>query len=346
MWRLRADELGALAEGAALLGSGGGGDPYWFRALAEHTLAGRDGIEILDTDDVGEDTLIVAAGLVGSLLAFHERPPQGSEFGRAVRRVGDEFPSRHLVVCNYESAGANVFAAIVVAAGSGIPLVDCDGMGRALSWLDQTTFDAAGVPIAPFVLTDSAGQSVLYERVGGRSAERFIRAAAVQMGGWCAFAGYPMSVADMGDAGIAGTIARALSLGNTVRAAQGRDVVSALIAEQGARRIGGGRVVEAQWRRIADGGIGSVVIRSTDTGEVIRVEARNEFLLVLVDGEIAGCTPDILCVMRTRDGHPLQAESMVTGTEVEVVVLPAPQRWCVPGFREKVAPAEFGLTGV
>ena len=347
MWQLTRDDLDTLAIGASLLGSGGGGQPYWFRALAVHAFGDRTSIPIHDADDLPADMLAVSTGLVGSLLAFHERSPQGSEFTRAVERVRREYPDANACVCNYESAGANIFAALVVAAAGVLPVVDSDGMGRALSWLDQTTFDVAGVSIAPFVCTDSHGRTVLYEDVHGRSAEQFIRAAAVDMGGWCAFAGYPMTIGVLRTAGIPGSIRRALDLGRTVEKAATRGVVEALVCEHGARRVATGRVMDARWRRIKDGGIGSVVLRTSGDASVVRIEARNEFLLVLVDGEMSACTPEIICMMRTRDGRPLQAESVLAvGTEVDVVALPAPPLWERPGFRDKVVPAAFGITGV
>jgi DUF917 family protein len=347
MWQLQRDELGTLAVGAALLGSGGGGQPYWFRALAVHAFGDRASIPIHGVDDLPAETLAVATGLVGSLLAFHERSPEGSEFGRAVDRVRREFPGARACVTNYESAGANIFAALVVAAAGSLPVLDYDGMGRALSWLDQTTYDVAGVSIAPFVCTDSYGRTVLYEDIRGRTAEQFIRAAAVEMGGWCAFAGYPMTVDRLRDAGIPGTIRRALELGRTAEESDARAVVDSLVDQHGARRVASGRVAEARWRRIRDGGIGSVVMRGTGDASVVRVEARNEFLIAIVDGEIAACTPEIICLVRTRDGRPLQAESVLAvGTEVDVIALPAPPRWQDPGFRDRVTPAAFGVNGV
>lgn len=347
MWQLSRDDLDTLATGAALLGSGGGGQTYWFRALAVHAFGDRASIPIHDVDDLPADMLAVSTGLVGSLLSFHERSPQGSEFAHAVQRVLREYPNASACVGNYESAGANIFAALVVAAAGVLPVVDSDGMGRALSWLDQTTYDVAGVSIAPFVCTDSYGRTVLYEGIRGNVAEQFIRAAAVEMGGWCAFAGYPMTVARLRTAGIPGTIRRALDLGRTVENADAREVVDALVDQHGARRVATGRVADARWRRIHDGGIGSVVLRAEGDASVVRIEARNEFLLVIVDGEIAACTPEIICLMRTRDGRPLQAESVLAvGTEVDVVALSAPPRWQDPGFRDKVTPAAFGISGV
>ncbi|CDO08900.1 DUF917 domain-containing protein [Mycolicibacterium cosmeticum] len=347
MWHLRRDDLDTLATGAALLGSGGGGQPYWFRALAAHAFGEREELPVHDIDDLPADALAIATGLVGSLLSFHERSPQGAEFTRAVDRVRREFADVPACVTNYESAGANIFAALVVAAAGALPLVDCDGMGRALSWLDQTTYDVDGVSIAPFVCTDSYGRTVLYEDVRGRTAEEFIRAAAVSMGGWCAFAGYPATLERLRTAGIPGTLRRALALGRTVDDAESRVVVDALIDQHGARRVATGRVADARWRRISDGGIGSVVIRGSGDAAVVRVEARNEFLIVVVDGEIVASTPEIICLMRTRDGRPLQAETVLaTGTEVDVVALPAPPRWREPRFHHKVTPAAFGVIGV
>jgi uncharacterized protein len=347
VWQLSRDDLDTLAVGAALLGSGGGGQTYWFKALAEHAIQDRATIAIYDIEDLPSDMLAVTTGLVGSLLAFHERSPEGSEFTRAVDRVRREYPLASACVANYESAGANIFAALVVAAAGALPVVDCDGMGRALSWLDQTTYDVAGVSIAPFVCTDSYGRSILYEDIRGRDAERFIRAAAVEMGGWCAFAGYPTTVARLKSAGIPRTIRRAFDLGRTVKGSDAGAVVDALVQHHGARRVATGRVADARWRRIRDGGIGSVVIRTSGDASVVRIEARNEFLIAVVDGEIVACTPEIICLMRTRDGRPLQAESVLAlGTEVDVVALPAPSRWQEPGFRDKVTPAAFGITGV
>jgi uncharacterized protein len=346
MWQLRRDDLGTIAAGAALLGSGGGGDPYWFRALAMHAFGDRRDMPVHELGDLPPDVLAVATGLVGSLLSFHERSPQGSEFTRAVERVRREYRDTPACVINYESAGANIFSALVVGTAGALPVVDCDGMGRALSWLDQTTFDADGVSIAPFVCTDSYGRSVLYEDIHGRDAEQFIRAAAVEMGGWCAFAGYPTTLERLHGAGIPGTIRRALELGRTVEGVDARMVVDALIDQHGARRVASGRVVDARWRRIRGGGIGSVVIRGYGAETAVRVEARNEFLVAVVDGEIAACTPEIICLVRSRDGRPLQAESvMAVGTEVDVVALPPPPRWQEPAFRDKVTPVAFGITG-
>ena len=53
-----------------------------------------------------------------------------------------------------EAGGVNSMTPIVVAASQGIPIVDCDGMGRAFPELQMTTFNLGGVSSTPMAITD------------------------------------------------------------------------------------------------------------------------------------------------------------------------------------------------
>ena len=48
---------------------------------------------------------------------------------------------------------------IVVAAQLGLPLIDCDGMGRAFPELQMVTFNLDGIPATPMAITDEKGIS-------------------------------------------------------------------------------------------------------------------------------------------------------------------------------------------
>ena len=75
----------------------------------------------------------------------------------------------------------------------------------------------------------------------------------------------------------------------------------------------------------------------------IRIEASNEFLLVMDAGSVAAEVPEIIGLLHTASGAPLLAERVVVGLEVDVVVLEAPHRWLEPRFRARVAAARFGV---
>jgi DUF917 family protein len=52
-------ELRDLARGAAVLGTGGGGDPYIGRLLAEHAISEHGPVELVSVDEVDADALVV-----------------------------------------------------------------------------------------------------------------------------------------------------------------------------------------------------------------------------------------------------------------------------------------------
>ncbi len=96
------------------------------------------------------------------------------------------------VLCG-EAGGINSTTPFVVAAASGLPLVDGDGMGRAYPELQMETFGLHGVSATPMVLCDDKGNSLVLETVNNAWTERLARAATVEMGGSALLAFYPMS---------------------------------------------------------------------------------------------------------------------------------------------------------
>jgi DUF917 family protein len=332
-WILGEADLSGLAIGAAVLGSGGGGDPALFELLARRVLAAHGPVTVYQHAELPEDALLVSTGLVGSITTFAEKPCNGYEFTEAFTRLCAALAtSRPVYVCGYETAGVNAFVPLIVAAQTQTPLVDLDGMGRGLSWLDQTTFDAAGIAIAPFALTDSHDHTVLVENITGHEAERYIRTLTVLMGGWSAFAGYPVDAPAARDAGVPGALSRALELG---RAPDG----------ESRRHLGSGRVTEVTWQPGAEAAHGSVVVWLRGPDErPLRIETRNEFLLVLDRGQVVAAAPDIICLLDQRTMTPLLTERVVPGYEVDVLVYPAPQRWTEPRFAHLASPEAFGYT--
>ena len=72
-----------------------------------------------------------------------------------------------------EAGGVNSMLPIAAAARLGLPLVDCDGMGRAFPELQMVTFTIGGVSATPMALTDEKGNSVIFQhhhqQVDGRT---------------------------------------------------------------------------------------------------------------------------------------------------------------------------------
>jgi DUF917 family protein len=339
VWSIDVDSLPDLERGASLLGSGGGGHTFLFRMLAERALAAHGAVTVIDSDEAPAEAVVIHVGLVGAVTAFAEKPMAGDEFSRAFQSLAPSAGTR--LVAGYEGAAANAFTGILVAAEMGSPLLDVDGMGRALPRLDQTTYAAAGLPMSPFTLVDTTGNIACFDTGASSEAERLLRANTVLMGGWAAFAGYRLSVGQACERGVHGSLRRAIELGAAFRLRADSDLPTVL-ASTGGRHLASGRIVEVEWRRDATFGRGTATLRIPEDERRLRIEMQSEFLLVIDDGVPVASTPDVICLLDQRTMLPFQAEGVFAGAEVHVVAFDAPARWLEPDALALVSPRAFG----
>src|SRR6201991_127672 len=265
--RLGADDVDALVVGLTLLGSGGGGDPRLFRRALRDALA-RSEVVLHDPADLG-DAPVVAVGMLGATRVLTEKLPSGREIITAVRALARWTGVEPAAVMPYEAAGLNGAMAVAAACELGLPLVDADLMGRALTLLDQLTRAVDGGPITPYAMAEPSGAIGLVDDAGPAALERLARSVVAQGGGWAggALAPVPARLAAT-DAGT-GTLARALRL-RRAHAALVRpdppDVASAL----GGRVLAAGRTVEIARHPSESFGRAGVTVLD-DGGGVLRV---------------------------------------------------------------------------
>src|SRR4051812_50106388 len=72
-------ELRDLARGAAVLGTGGGGDPYIGRLLAEQAIAQHGPVTLVDVAEVPDDALVLPSAMMGAPTVMVEKLPRGGE---------------------------------------------------------------------------------------------------------------------------------------------------------------------------------------------------------------------------------------------------------------------------
>ena len=75
--KLTRDNLHDFIRGAAILGTGGGGDPYVGRLMLEQELRKGADIEILDPDDISDDVFAINVFSMGAPTVFVEKIPNG-----------------------------------------------------------------------------------------------------------------------------------------------------------------------------------------------------------------------------------------------------------------------------
>lgn len=353
-WIFGVEDLEAFEFGARLCASGGAGDTYAMSLLTRTFLERSEGVTIVEANELVPGDVVVSAGLAGSVMAFGEKPGPADAFFRAFESVAANFPGCRLLVCAYEMAGINAYAPILIGAALGLPIADLDGMGRAAPGLDLTTFALGQVSMSPFTLVDSSLRSVHFDGLDPADGERSLRLLMEVFGGWSAFAGYAMDADQAYATGIRGSLARALTLGREFersRISPGAPtgaVQRFCAAAPGVDYAGRGRVVHVGWEEPTHAGPaaharGTILIRLQGHHEnFLRIEAQNEFLLLIEDGMVRAAVPAGICLIDTHTGRPLLTESILPGYSVEVVVLQAPSEWQSSAGSSMLNPATFG----
>jgi DUF917 family protein len=337
------DSLRALARGCAVLGAGGGGDPYLGLLQALQAAEDFGPVPLMDLDELPDDALIMPCGGIGAPTVSVEKIENGDEGGRLREHL--EFLTGQEVVALMaaEIGGSNGLLPICWAARMGLPVVDADGMGRAFPEVPQVTMHLAGISPSPAVMTDERGNLVLFQTISGHWMERLERAAAVEFGGAASSTEFSMTVAQARGATVRDSVSLAIRIGETIgRAAT--SPVEALIAELGAFRLIGGKILDVERRTTSGFARGSVVIEGlgADAGRLIRLELQNENLVALERGQVLASVPDLITVLDSETADAIVTERIAYGQRVTVIAFACDPVWRTEPGIAIAGPRAFG----
>ena len=340
-------ELDRIAIGAAVLGTGGGGDPYVGKLWAQRRVAERGPVRLLPLDEVGDDDLVIAAAMMGAPSVLVEKIPGGPEPAAALRAVEDAVGARAAAVMCIEAGGVNSTIPFALAAELGLPILDADGMGRAFPEVQMVSFAAHGLPATPMAIADERGNLTVLRCASPEWAERLGRAAVVAEGGAAVVAQYPLRGRDVKRAAIPGTVGLALELGTLILDAGRRvdAIVSGIASRLGGAVLFRGKVVELV-QQVAGGFVrGEVTLEGLDAsaGGRCQVAFQNENLVARVDGRVVATVPDLITILEEESGHAVTTERLRYGLRGVVLALPCAPLWRQDLGQAKAGPRRFGL---
>lgn len=343
---IHAEDLEDIAIGGAILGTGGGGDPYVGKLMAQEAIRKHGPVKLIDVEELPDDALVVPVCMMGAPTVMTEKLPQGDELMNAFRQLEKVLGRKIDAVLCGEAGGINSTTPFVVAAASGLPLVDGDGMGRAYPELQMETFTLHGVSATPMVLCDDKGNSLVLETVSNGWTERLARAATVEMGGSALLAFYPMSGEVAKKAVVRGTLSLCVNLGRTLRETRTAhaDPVAAITKLLGASVIFNGRVTDVDRRTIGGFARGSARFDGLDKwkGHSFKLDFQNEFLMAERDGRIICTTPDLITLLEAETGAPVTADSLRYGLRLVALAFPCNPQWQTLAGIALVGPRYFG----
>jgi DUF917 family protein len=339
-------DLEDIALGAAVLGAGGGGDPYVGKLMAQAALRAGGPVALIGADEVGDEDLVVPVAMMGAPTVMVEKLPSGFEVMQAFGALQAYLGRSVRAVMSMEIGGLNSTIPIAVAAHEGLPLVDADGMGRAFPELQMVTPTLHGVKATPMAICDEKGNAALLETIDNHWTERLARSMTVDMGGAAMIALYPMLGKQLRPSVVRGSISLAQQVGRAIRSArvERRDPVAGLLGACPGALLFEGKIQDVS--RQTDGAFvrGRVRLEGihASRGRDFQIEFQNENLVALCGGEPVACVPDLISTLDLETAEPITTERLRYGLRVAVVGLPADPQWTSPAGLELVGPERFG----
>jgi len=342
-----AAEIESLAIGAWILGTGGGGSPYY--ALLNMRKLYREGmvVSLLDPQALADDDLVAVVSNMGAPLVGQERLTDPKTIARAVTMMEAHLGRKFRAVMSVEIGGGNAIQPFMAAALLGLPVVDADAMGRAFPEAQMTSFAIHDLQPWPLTLADVRDNGVVVAQAASwKWMERLSRTACVAVGSIAGTCKAPRTGREVKDCAILYTTTKAIRLGEVVQAARRahRDPIDAVVDAEGGRHIFGGKVVDVA-RRTTEGFLrGRATLEGLDGDRGARFELafQNEFAVGWRDGAPVVMTPDLICVMDALSGEAVGTEVIRYGQRVKVIALPAPPVLLTPKGLEHVGPRAFG----
>lgn len=352
MRTITAEDLEDLSVGAAVLGTGGGGDPYIGKLMAKAAIARHGSVRLIGLDELPDQTRVVACGAMGAPTILIEKMPSGEEIGRSLQTYEQVVGKPVEAIIPFEAGGINSMIPIVLAAERGLPVIDADGMGRAFPQLEMETFNVYGVPATPLAVADEQGNRVVIETERAAMSEWIARGITIRMGGQSYLCNYGMDGATARRVSVPGTLSLAIGIGRTLRLAktEKRDPLAALIAYfrgthyETARILCSGKVVDVARREVNGWSVGVVTIAPFEAGRApVKIQIQNENLLAEEDGRVLAVVPDLISILDLDSAEAITTERLRYGQRVNVLGVRVPPIMRTPEALAVFGPAAFGI---
>ena len=351
---LDSEAIHDIAVGATLLGAGGGGETYLAELQLQQAIENGANIQLMHVADISADALVVACGWMGAPTVQKEKYANGSEAVRGLEKLEQVMNRQVDAIFPIEIGGQNGLSPLLLAAHRRIPVIDCDGMGRAFPEAHMVTFNIYGCRACPAVFTDEKGNSLVMEVTTNQEEERLGRQIAIAMGGHCHVIDYPMTGRQLKQYAVRDTLSIARGIGSAIREAHCNqlDPFSALfnyLAATGYYRhaciLFDGKIIDLN-RSIRDGfAKGKVIMEGIDNhaGCCMEVEFQNENLMASCNGKIVATVPDIITLVESETATAINTENLKYGQRVKVVGINVPPILRTAEALDVVGPKAFGL---
>ena len=329
---LTLDDIEALAVGAWILGTGGGGSSYLGMLNMRRLYAEGHRVSLMPPEELADDEWVAVVSNMGAPLVGQERLTDSRTIARAVMAL--------------EIGGGNGIQPLMAAAHLGIPVVDADTMGRAYPEAQMTSVAVGELRPYPLSTVDVRGLESIVDKVPTwKWMERVSRKICVEYGSIASTCKAPRTGLEVKEWGILGTTSKAIAIGHAVREAQAchTDPIAAILEVEPGKVLFRGKVVDVE-RRTTEGflrGKAAVGGIDNDRGAKLVLDFQNEWIVAWRDGDPIAMSPDLICVLDSVSGENVGTETIRYGQRVTVIALPPPPVFATEKGLKAVGPRAF-----
>ncbi len=335
MRELDLNAVQAAVAGGSVLAAGGGG---WVdHGLLVGTTAVQYGTPRLVTlDELDPDALLATVSAIGApaAIGWEMRP---GDYVRALELLMESVGEPIIGTVTAQNGSSTTCNGWVASAVLGTLVVDAAGDGRAHPTGKMGSFGLAADDDHETVQAVAGGNRAekryleVVTRGTVRHTANVLRTAADQSGGFISCARNPLPASFVADHAAVGAISFALSLGESILAAQprGPDRMIAVTADHlNGAILARGRVDSKLLRTENAFDIGSVHVGELELGFV------NEYMTAESGGERVATFPDVLATLSVQTGRIISIADLQEGDEVAVLHVPKANVPLGDGVRE------------
>lgn len=350
--KISSAQLDDLALGAVFLATGGGGDPYVPLLLAKQAFAKYGDVNLIQAQELEDDATIITLGGVGAPTVSLELLPSLSEAENALKAWQAHTGKKVDAIAAFEIGGANCLLPLIAAAATGTPIVDGDGMGRALPEAQMMSYAIEGVCPSPAIACDYLGNITTFSTPDTATYERHIRALTMASGGMVTTAEHPMTGAQLKQSIIPDTLSFAMQLGQLLRSQRGNagqrlPALQALFQDSlygACELLGCGKVTDKSTQITGGYDVGEATIGDfSDPRREITISIKNEYLLATEKDKILASVPDLIVIVDYESTQPINAERLRYGQRVAIFAIGCPDFYRSEKALAAVSPRCFGF---
>lgn len=311
-----------FAKGTALLGSGGGQNPELLANLVSEELKKSNGVHIIDVHSLSDDALVVPVEYMGAPNPDGALSLDGRDLEALMSKVSAYFSRPIDALLTGEIGGANGLVGLLIAARTGLPLIDGDAVGRALPKLSMNTPSLFGIKATPAFLAADNGETIIeIETHNVSSLEKICRSLSRCFGGNAAFIFNVMNGLEAKKAIAHNTISQALMLGEkfnrgeTIGELLGRGTISALSLDRQSGFLDGTATISGN--------------------AAVTIDILNEYMAAKTANTVIAEAPEIF-IMLSDKRQIITSDALVLGMKVSLFRLPAPDVWCQKDHLEQL----------